>query len=146
MFFNNFGHKDVNCRAYVRGRNTWNRNGYENFRNHDEEPHKEFDRSYNKSGALNYEIECYKCNNFGSITKNCISGMPVLSKETRSFLEQKRTWVKKQKDLHIDECGIALQDQRSIIQWCVDSGCSKHMIGDKKNCIIKKIKGGIYNI
>ena len=62
---NNFRHKAINCRAYVRGINTWNRNGYENFKNDDEKSHNEFDRSYNKFGALIYEIECYKCNNFG---------------------------------------------------------------------------------
>ena len=66
---NNFGHKAINCRAYVRGRNTWNINGYENFKNHDEKPYKEFDRSYNKFGALNYETEGYKCNNIGHSQK-----------------------------------------------------------------------------
>ena len=57
---NNFGDKAIHCRAYVRGRNTLNRNGYENFRNHDEKTRKEFDRTYNKFQALNYGIEWYK--------------------------------------------------------------------------------------
>ena len=69
--------------------------------------------------------------------------MTMTSKETRQFPKQKRTWVKKKKYLQIDECGISLQAQRSISQWCVDSGCSKHMIGDKnKFVLLRKEKEG----
>ena len=75
----------INCRACVRDRNTWNINGYENFKNHDEKTYKEFDRSYNKFGDLNHEIEFYKCNNFGHAAISCRSRMTMLSKETRKF-------------------------------------------------------------
>ena len=51
-------------------RDTWSKNSYENSRYHFEEnyvknPHLSLDRTYNRFGALNYEIECYKCHNFG---------------------------------------------------------------------------------
>ena len=73
--FNHFGNKVVNCRAYVRGINIWNRNGYENFRNHDEKTRKEFDIIYNKFGATNYEIECYS---FFMSFLGFVPGAPVI--------------------------------------------------------------------
>jgi hypothetical protein len=85
---NNFGHKAINCRAYAKGRNTWNKSSYENPKNHYEgnyprKPHEAFDINYNNFGALGYEIECYKCNNFGHIAINCRSDLIVSSRETR---------------------------------------------------------------
>ena len=82
---NNYGHKAIYCRAYAQNRNTWRKNSYENSRNQFEvnyvrQPHGSFDRNYNIFGALNYEIECYKCNNFGHIAINCRSRFTSQSK------------------------------------------------------------------
>ena len=75
---NNYGHEAIDCRAYARNRNTWSRNSYENSRNQVEgnyfrKPHVASNRTYNKFGALNYEIECYRFHNFGHIAMNCRS-------------------------------------------------------------------------
>ena len=32
-----------------------------------------------------------------------------------------------------EECTVALQDKQKKHGWYVDSGCSKHMIGDRDN-------------
>jgi hypothetical protein len=61
---NNYGHKAIDCRAYAHNRNTWRRNSYENSRyqfegNYVRNPRGAFDINYNKSGALNHEIESY---------------------------------------------------------------------------------------
>ena len=67
-------------------------------------------------------------------TINCrimfiISSSP--SKENRQVPEQQTIWKRKQEDLQIEECWIALIAQNSRNHWCVDSGCSRHMIENK---------------
>jgi hypothetical protein len=85
---NNFGHKAINCRAYAKARNIRSKSSYENPKNHYEDnyPRKRreaFERNFNSFGALGYEFECYKCNNFGHIARNCSSDLIVSSRETR---------------------------------------------------------------
>ena len=113
---NNYWHKAIDCRAYAWNRNTWSINSYENSRyqfegNYVRKPHGALDRNYNIFGAFNYEIECYKCNNFGHTTRNCRSrftGSLSPSKENRQVPEQQTIWKRKQEHLQIEECGIAL--------------------------------------
>jgi hypothetical protein len=54
---NNFGHKDINCKAYAK-----NRDNYEGHSriNHLKKPHDVFNINYNNFGSLNDEVECYK--------------------------------------------------------------------------------------
>ena len=88
---NNYGHKAIDCRAYARYINEWGRNRYENSRYQVEENYIKksqlaFDINYNRFGALNYDIECYRCHNFGHIAKNCRSrftGPSNIFKESR---------------------------------------------------------------
>jgi hypothetical protein len=113
---NNYGHNAIDCRAYARNRNTWSINSYENSRsqfdgNYVRKPRGAFDKNYNRFGALNYEIECYKCNNFGHTTINCRSRFTCSSspsKENRQVPKQQTIWKNKQDDFQIEECGIAL--------------------------------------
>ena len=151
-YCNNYGHKVVDCRAYAWNINTWIRNRYENFRyqfegNYFRKPHETFDRNYNRFGALNYEIECYKCNKFGHTTINYRSGFTSSSspsKETRQVPEQQSFWKKKQEDLQIEECGNALQALNKRSHWYIDSGSSKHMTGDRNTLLsLKKEREGI---
>jgi hypothetical protein len=70
---NNFGHKVVNCRA--NNRNT------KNFKSHTQRgyprrPSETQRRSYNKFESLRTEVECYKCNNFGHVAKDCRMTVP----------------------------------------------------------------------
>ena len=131
---NNYGHKAVNCRAYAWNINTWSKNSYENSRyqlegNSIRKPHEAFDRNYNKFGALNYEF-----NNFGHTARNCRSKFTSSSgpsKETIQVPKQQKIWKKKQEDLQIEECEIALQAYNTMSHWYVDSGFSKHVTRDK---------------
>ena len=45
--------------------------------------------------------------------------------------------------MNVEKCTIALQAQNNNNQWCGDSGCSKHMIGDKDAFVsLDQRKGG----
>jgi hypothetical protein len=70
---NNFGHKAVNCRA-----NNRNNNYFEihTQRGYSRRPSETQRRSYNKFESLSTEVECYKCNNFGHMDKNCRMTVP----------------------------------------------------------------------
>jgi hypothetical protein len=64
----NFGHKVVNCRANTK--NISNDEGYTR-NSYPRRSHEAINRSYNKFGSLSDEVECYKCNNFGHMTRDC---------------------------------------------------------------------------
>ena len=44
---------------------------------------------------------------------------------------QKTTWIRNQDLYNNEECTVALQAKQKKHDWYVDSGCSKHMTGDK---------------
>jgi hypothetical protein len=44
---------------------------------------------------------------------------------------QKMTWIRKQDQYSNEECTVALQAKQKKRGWYVDSGCSKHMTGDR---------------
>ena len=57
--------------------------------------------------------------------------------------ENKEVWKKKTNQQKKEEINIILHAQSKINQWYIDSGCSKHMIGDKSRfLVLKKEKGG----
>jgi hypothetical protein len=78
---NNFGHKVVNCRA-----NNRNNNYFESHtqRGYSRRPSERQRRSYNRFESLSIEVECYKCNNFGHMAKNCRMGVPPKETSTES--------------------------------------------------------------
>ena len=39
----------------------------------------------------------------------------------------------KKKELQVENCGISLFAEGEENQWYIDSGCSKHMTGEKTN-------------
>ena len=118
-----FEHKVVNCfqRRNFETRNNPTRLGWPQYNN--------------KFGPLRSEIECYKCNNFGHIAIDCIMKIPTVRNEERSNNqkgEHHKVWIKHKDNLNNYECGIALQAQNNNFdEWYVDSGCSKHMTGNK---------------
>jgi hypothetical protein len=70
---NNFGHKDVYCRYKNR-----NNNNFESHtqRGYSRRPSDTQRRSYNKFESLRTKVECYKCNNFGQVAKDCRMTVP----------------------------------------------------------------------
>ena len=53
--------------------------------------------------------------------------MADISKESNAL--NPNIWRRKESQIEI--CGIALYVEGQENQWYIDSGCSKHMIGDK---------------
>jgi hypothetical protein len=91
---NNFGHKVVNCIA-----NNRNNNYFESHtqRGYSRIPSETQRRSYNKFESLSTEVECYKCNNFGHMAKNCRMIVPPKEPQQSHKQEpQKMTWISKQ--------------------------------------------------
>ena len=48
----------------------------------------------------------------------------------------------RQQDIQIEKCGIALTTQNSRSYWCVDSGCSRHMTGNRNTFQTLQAKDG----
>jgi hypothetical protein len=100
-----------------------------------------YNRNQNSFGSLRNEVECYKCNNFGHIAKNCrLTIPPRESKKNISsqISEPQGIWKRKQ-----NQCSLSLQAQHRKSDWYVDSGCSKHMTGDRNMFLtLKKEKDG----
>ena len=98
--YNNYGHKAIDCRAHTRYRNGWGRNKYENSKYQAEENHIKRsqlapNRNYNRFGALEYDIECYRCHNFGHIARNCRSrliGPQDLFEENKQPSKYRTNW------------------------------------------------------
>jgi hypothetical protein len=141
---NNFGHKAVNCRA-----NNRNSNNFESYtqRDYSRRPSETQRRSYNRFESLSTEVECYKCNNFGHMAKDCRMTVPPKEPQQNNNSHrqepQKMTWIRKQDQYNNEECTVALQAKQKKHGWYVDSGCSKHMTGDKdKFLTLQKEKNG----
>jgi hypothetical protein len=96
-------------------------------------------RCNNNFDLLNNEIECYNCHNFGHKAANC--HLKNYKADPRiKFLDRKAsTWKRKDSEKY----GLALSTQKQKASGNIDSGCSKHMTGDKdKLLLIRKIKTG----
>jgi hypothetical protein len=92
-------------------------------------------RSYNSFESLRTEVECYKCNNFGHMDKDCRMKSPPIEPQQNNNSHrqepQKRTWIRNQNPYSNEECTLALQDKQKKRGWYVNNGCSKHMIDDR---------------
>jgi hypothetical protein len=96
-------------------------------------------RCNNNFDLLNNEIECYNCHNFGHKAANC--HLKNYKADPRiKFLDRKAsTWKRKDSE----KCGLALSTQKQKASGNIDSGCSKHMTGDKDKLLsISKRKTG----
>ena len=101
-------------------------------------------RSYNRFESLSTEVECYKCNNFGHMAKNCRMTVPPKEPQQSHKQEpQKMTWIRKQDQYRNEEWTFSLQAKQNKLGWYVDSGCSKHMTGDRdKFLTLRKERNG----
>jgi hypothetical protein len=96
-------------------------------------------RCNNNFDLLNNEIECYNCHNFGHKAANC--HLKNYKADPRiKFLDRKTsTWKRKDSE----KCGQALSTQKQKASGKIDSGCSKHVTGDKDKLLsISKSKTG----
>ena len=117
----NFGHKVVQCVAYK----TIMTREARKIRMNDE-PKK---NTYNNFSPLQNEVECTYCNNFGHEESECRS--KVQPKE--HVPSSSKVW--KKKEIPVENCGIALFAEGEENQWYIDSGCSRHMTGDKNKLL-----------
>jgi hypothetical protein len=64
-YCNPFGHKAIKCRAHARNTYMWNK---------DQSTYGFLNINYNSFAPLfDYNVVCYKCNNYGNITHFCRS-------------------------------------------------------------------------
>jgi hypothetical protein len=129
--FYNFGHKAVNCRS-----NTKNRRNNESYtrNSYSRRSHEAQSRSYNRFGSLSDEVECYKCNKFGHIARDCKLIVPPREPKKNINIHKKepqRIWIRKKDQFNTEECNLNLQAQHKKCGWYVESGCSNHMTCDK---------------
>jgi hypothetical protein len=71
------------------------------------------------------EPECYNCHNYGHKPADC--RLKNYNLDLNSTAENVKVWKKKVDD----KCGLVLSAQRKNNPWYIDSGCSKHMTGDR---------------
>jgi hypothetical protein len=91
----------------------------------------------NKFDLLNNEVECYTYHNFGHKSIDC--RIRNYEPDSKSLVENVKFWKKKESN----KCGLVLSAQRKTNPWYIDSGCSKHMMGDKGNFLsLSEIKSG----
>jgi hypothetical protein len=121
----NFGHKVVNYRSYAKNRSNYTRclnNSY---------PTKyceEYNKNQNSFGSFRNEVDCYKCNNFGHIEKDCRLIIPPREskkKINRHTSKPQEIWKRNK-----NQFSLSLQAQHKKSDWYVGSGFSKNMTGD----------------
>jgi hypothetical protein len=115
----------MNCRAYGR-KKMWVKNY-----------NLKYNQTVNQVKRINYNSfaslqegnpKCFRSKNYGHKASNCRL-MEVLEKP-KFIREQKKLWKEKTSK---EECLIALKVQNKEDLRYVDSGCSKHMTGNKDN-------------
>lgn len=117
----NFGHKAAQCVAYktIMTREAQKQRSMTRI----------MKRTYNNFSALENEVECSICSNFGHKDSECRSRFWQTPQKEQVSLNSK-TWRKKESQP--ERCGIALYAEGQENQWYINSGCSKHMTGDKE--------------
>jgi hypothetical protein len=83
----------------------------------------------NHYDLLYSESECYICQNYGHKASKC--HLKKHNPDQNLTDENIKVWKKKVDD----KCGLALSAQNKRNPWYIDSGCSKHMTGDRSKFI-----------
>jgi hypothetical protein len=139
-FCSNFGHKAINCSLrfrYEQSRYTMNNylpqqrlrqpqsiNQKMTGRRIQVRHNNNYEHN-NRYDPLFSEPECYNCHNYGHKAADC--RLKNYNPDLNSTVENVKVWKKKVDD----KCGLVLSAQRKKNPWYIDSGCSKHMTGDK---------------
>jgi FtsZ-binding cell division protein ZapB len=87
-------------------------------------------RNANSFDSLYNEPKCYNCSNFGHVATECNLKHYKAELKTKYTAEQ-NVWRKKENS----HCNLVLSVQKQKDPWYIDSGCSKHMSGDKEKFI-----------
>jgi hypothetical protein len=96
-------------------------------------------RCNNKFDLLNNEIECYNCHNFGHKAANFHLNNYKADPRIKLLYRKALTWKRKDSEKGV----LALSTQKQKASRNIDSGCSKHMTGDKDKLLsISKRKTG----
>eukprot|EP00253_Pinus_taeda_P031396 PITA_31396 len=121
----NFGHKAAQCVAY---KTIMTREAQKQTSMKHRSMPEITKRTYNNVSALESEIECSICNNFGHEDSECRSRFWKTTQKEQ--ISSAKTW--RMKEPQPDRCGIALYAEGQENEWYIESGCSKHMTGDKE--------------
>jgi len=118
--YHNFGHKAAQCVSYktIMTKEAQKQKSMTGITK----------RTYNNFSALENEIECSICNNFGHEDSEYRSRFRQTTQKEQA--SSTRTW--RIKEPQPERCGIAFYVEGQENQWYIDSGHSKHMIGDKE--------------
>ena len=84
-------------------------------------------RNINSFELLYNMPECYICHNFGHKATKCYLKNYESDSRVDYSVKKEKVWKKKENN----QCGLVLSAQRQKDPWYIDSGCSKHMSGDK---------------
>jgi hypothetical protein len=145
FFCSNFGHKVVNCSLrfrYEQSRYSTNNHlpqqrsrqpsnkqpqtiNHVMARKRTQVKHNNSYEHNNRYDLLFSEPECYICHNYGHKAADCF--LRNYKPDLIPTAEKVKVWKKKEDD----KCGLVLSAQRQKNPWYIDSGCSKHMTGDK---------------
>jgi hypothetical protein len=145
FFCSNFGHKAINCSLrfrYEQSRYSMNNylpqqilrqpsNKQSQTINHvmigrrTQVKHNNSYEHNNRYDLLFNEPECYNCHNYGHKAADC--RLRKYNPDLNPTAENVKVWKKKADD----KCGLVLSAQKQKNPWYIDSGCSKHMTGDK---------------
>jgi transposase InsO family protein len=138
FYCSNFGHKIANCQIKFRDMQLRRSRNKQSLQHRTKQPMSR-QSCTNHFDLLNNELECYNCHNFGHKAANCHLKNYKADPRIKPLARNASTWKKKDSE----KCGLVLSAQKQKDPWYIDSGCSKHMTGDKDKFLsISKSKTG----
>jgi hypothetical protein len=126
FYCSNFGHKIANCQIKFRDMQLRRSRNKQSLQHRTKQPMSR-QSCTNHFDLLNNELKCYNCHNFGHKAANCHLKNYKADPRIKPLARNASTWKKKDSE----KCGLVLSAQRQKNPWYIDSGCSKHMTGDK---------------
>jgi hypothetical protein len=126
FYCSNFGHKIANCQIKFRDMQLRRSRNKQSLQHRTKQPMSR-QSCTNHFDLLNNELECYNCHNFGHKAANCHLKNYKADPRIKPLARNASTWKKKDSE----KCGLVLSAQKQKDPWYIDSGCSKHMTGDK---------------
>jgi hypothetical protein len=124
----NFGHKIANCQIKFRNMQLRRSRNKQSLQHRTKQPMSR-QCCTNHFDLLNNELECYNYHNFSHKAANCHLTNYKADPRIKPLARNANTWKKKDSE----KCGLVLSAQKQKDPRYIDSGCSKHMTGDKDN-------------